>query len=244
MTTFAKYGLERENGIPVRLVDEDQKPLPFLNSQSVAAPNDHGITFVPTKPEAAWEVAIPVKASQVPEWFFPRDASRFTVGTDDEQTFECRFVGQGVRSGQHSGLHFTRRIPQAEQYFRKRLKVAPDAPVTPADFSRYGAFSFLLFRLDETVYFLDFSPDVGSDRGLGLFPPRREILAETRSPQYASQRAQKEARQRGLPYYPSRLEMSEPLPDLPYNLGEMVVIRQRETSQGKSFQVALERTQK
>lgn len=236
MTMFAKYGLKRDDGILVRLVDEYQKPLPFLNPKTVTSHNDHGISFVPTKPQAVWDVAIPVKVSQVPEWFFPHDASRFTVGTDDEQTFECRFVERGMPSG----LHFAGDIKQVQQYFRKRLTVATGTHVTSSDFSRYGTYSFLMFRLDETIYFLDFSPDVEKDANHNPFPAWREVIIETRSPQHASRCAQKEARERGLPFYPGRLGTSEPLPYLPYNLAGIVVIRQQATSEENVFQVALE----
>lgn len=236
MAMFPKYGLKQGDGVLVSLVDEYWKPLPFLNFEAVSEPDSHSITFVPTKPQTEWDVAIPVKAGQVPDWFFPHDSSRFTVGTDDEQTFECRFIKQG----NPPGLHFTREVRQAQAYFRKRLMLSSSARVTTDNFAKYGTYSFLMFRLDETIYFLDFSPDVESDANRSLLQPRREVIHTTESPQYASKRAQKEARQRGLPVYPGRLSASEPLPYLPYNSGEIVVIRQQEKGSGSVYEVALE----
>ena len=240
MAGYQKLGLQKTEGIAVRLVDEHQKPLPFLNFGSVADYNDYGINFVPTKLQSNWNVTIPIKVSQVPAWFFPNEPSRFTIGTDDEQTFECRFIGQAASTG----LHFTRNVNQIQQYFRKRLKVAPDAHVTSSDFAKYGTYSFLMFRLDETIYFLDFSSDVDTSAKLDFLPSRKDILLETKSPQYASRRAQKEALMRGIPFYPGRLESFEPLPYLPYNLGEMVVVRRDMTAKGNIFQVTLERVHK
>ena len=236
MAIFPNYGLKREDGILVRLVDDSQKPLPFLNPETITGHNDHGISFVPTKPLAVWDVVIPVRVSQVPEWFFPHDASRFTVGTDDEQAFECRFIEESSLSG----LHFTGDVSQVQQYFRKRLAVSSGVRITTGDFARYGTHSFLMFRLDETIYFADFSPDVEQEVNHNPFPGWREVIIETRSPQYASRCAQKEARERGLPFYPGRLGSSEPLPYLPYNLAGIVVIRQQATRGGNVFQVALE----
>lgn len=236
MAKYQKLGLQKGDAISVRIVDEYQKPLPFLNPESSTNHYNHGISFVATKQKANWNVDVPVDVSRVPEWFFPQDASRFTVGTDDEQTFECRFIQQSTPSG----LHFTQEMSQVQQYFRKRLAVGSSARVTTGDLARYGTYSFLMFRLDETVYFMDFSPDVESDADQPPLPPRRKVILETKSPQYASQRAQKEARQRGLPFYPGRLGSSEPLPYLSYNQGEIVVIRQQKAAGGSVYQVALE----
>ena len=241
MSRFAKYGLEKEDGISVSLVDDYRKPLPFLNTflESLSEPNGYNLSFVPTKPPVNWNITIPVKVNKVPNWFFPTDASSFTIGTDDEQTFGCRFVRQDASAG----LHFTQTKGQIQQYFRERLKVAPNAHVTSIDFAHYGTDSFLMFRLDETVYFLDFSSDLDVSAKLDSLPPRKDIILETRFPQQASRRAQKEALLRGIPFYPGRLESSEPLPYLAYNLGEMVVVRRCVSAAGSVFQVTLERMQ-
>jgi hypothetical protein len=239
MAKYQKLGMHSSDGIWARLVDEDQKPLPFLNSKTEKSHNDCGLS-APTKPQAVSDIAIPIKAGQVPDWFFPHNNSRFTVGTDDEQIFECRFIEQG----NSSGLHFTQGIEQIQQYFRKRLTVASGAHITSSDFSRYGTYSFLMFRLEETIYFLDFSPDFENASDQNLLSAWREVILETKSPQYAARYAQKEARERGLPVYPGRLTHSEPLPQLSYNLGKMVVIRQQSTSGGDMFQVTLEQPYK
>ena len=63
MSMFAEYGLKRESGISVPLVDEYKKPLPFLNSSSKRLTNFKydELAFVPTKLQSNWDVAIPIK---------------------------------------------------------------------------------------------------------------------------------------------------------------------------------------
>lgn len=237
MAAYPKLGLQKEDGLSVPLLDKHGKTLSFLNSGlfEQAIPD---AMLVSPQGRMTHDIAIPIKMHLVPGGFFPQSDSRFTIGTDDKQTFENRFI----RQPDFGGLHFTRGNAQVQQYFRKRLQIDKCGYVSSEDFIRYGTTSFLLFRLDENVYFLDFSPDVEDSQANAGVHSWRTVLLETKSPQHAAQRAQREARQQGLPFYPGRLDALEQLPYLAYNQGQIIVVRHRKTDKGDLFQVALEKT--
>jgi hypothetical protein len=67
-------------------------------------------------------------------------------------TFDC------VRA-QDSGkaIHTTNDNSQLGKYLRARLKLEPRSPIVKEDLIRYGRTDFLLKKLDDETFFLDFS---------------------------------------------------------------------------------------
>ncbi|HCC55090.1 MAG TPA: hypothetical protein DEQ20_09260 [Desulfobulbaceae bacterium] len=84
--------------------------------------------------------------------FFPDYTWHFVVLTDDDTVFFCsreRLNGKGIYSAQ----------PQLSfgKYFRQRLGIPSDHPVTKESLLHYGRTDINFYKIDDETYFMDFS---------------------------------------------------------------------------------------
>jgi hypothetical protein len=84
--------------------------------------------------------------------FLPEKTFTFTLLTDDNETLDCT-VAQGGRKA----IHTTNDNSLLGKYFRDRLGVESGSLVIKDDLIRYGRTDFLLKKLDDETFFLDFS---------------------------------------------------------------------------------------
>ena len=86
------------------------------------------------------------------EGFLPEKTFTFTLLTDDNKTLDCTVAQDGRKA-----IHTTNDNSLLGKYFRNRLDVELGSLVTKDDLMRYGRTDFLLKKLDEETFFLDFS---------------------------------------------------------------------------------------
>ena len=83
--------------------------------------------------------------------FFPDRYERFTVLTDDRDTF---IMVRAQDSGK--GLHTTENNALLGEYLRKRIQVPPSAYVTREHLDKYGRTDVTFMKIDEETYLMDF----------------------------------------------------------------------------------------
>jgi hypothetical protein len=84
--------------------------------------------------------------------FFPPIGEIFTVTTDDDQLLIC------VRAQANGkAIHTTFNNALLGEYFRKRLGLKKDQPVTKNDLLRYGRSYVDFYKFDDENYLMDFS---------------------------------------------------------------------------------------
>lgn len=84
--------------------------------------------------------------------FFPGVTERFTLSTDDNQTFECVIAqqnGKAIETPNNNSL--------LGLYFRERLGVAIDAVVLMEHLEAYGRTSVTITKRGDLDFLLDFS---------------------------------------------------------------------------------------
>lgn len=86
------------------------------------------------------------------EGFLPEKTFTFTLLTDDNKTLDCTVAQDGRKA-----IHTTNDNSRLGIYFRDRLDVELGSLVTKDDLMRYGRTDFLLKKLDDETFFLDFS---------------------------------------------------------------------------------------
>jgi len=86
------------------------------------------------------------------EGFLPEKGFTFTLITDDNNTIDCTVAQDGRKA-----IHSTNDNSILGKYFRNRLNIESGSLVTKDDLIRYGRTDFLLKKLDEETFFLDFS---------------------------------------------------------------------------------------
>ena len=86
------------------------------------------------------------------EGFLPEKKYTFTLLTDDDSTMDCTVQQDGRKA-----ISTTNDNSELGNYFRKRLNVASGAMITKEHLRDYGRSDFLLKKLDEETFFLDFS---------------------------------------------------------------------------------------
>ena len=86
------------------------------------------------------------------EGFLPEKTFTFTLITDDNETIDCTVAQEGRKA-----IHSTNDNSLLGKYFRNRLGVKLGALVTKDALMRYGRTDFLLKKLDDETFFLDFS---------------------------------------------------------------------------------------
>jgi len=86
------------------------------------------------------------------EGFLPEKTFTFTLITDDNETLDCTVAQEGRKA-----IHTTNDNSLLGKYFRNRINVELGSLVTKNDLIRYGRTDFLLKKLDDETFFLDFS---------------------------------------------------------------------------------------
>ena len=86
------------------------------------------------------------------EGFLPEKTFTFTLLTDDNETLDCTVAQEGRKA-----IHTTNDNSLLGKYFRDRLGIDSGLLVTKDDLIRYGRTDFLLKKLDDETFFLDFS---------------------------------------------------------------------------------------
>ena len=87
------------------------------------------------------------------EGFLPEKKFTFTLLTDDREVLDCTVQQDGRKA-----ISTTDNNSILGKYFRKRLGVADGEQVTREDLLKYGRTDFLLTKLDEETFHMDFSP--------------------------------------------------------------------------------------
>ena len=85
------------------------------------------------------------------EGFLPDKGFTFTLITDDNETLDCTVQQDGRKA-----ISTTNDNSRLGKYFRNRLGVESEAMVTKDDLKKYGRTDFVLRKLDEETFFLDF----------------------------------------------------------------------------------------
>ena len=95
---------------------------------------------------------LPIRLEARKDGFLPERSFTFTLLTDDNMTFDCVRAQDGGKA-----IHTTNDNSQLGKYLRGRLNLEPGSPIVKEDLIRYGRTDFLLKKLDDETFFLDFS---------------------------------------------------------------------------------------
>ena len=85
------------------------------------------------------------------EGFLPEKGFTFTLLTDDQKTLDCTIAQAGRKA-----IHTTFNNSHLGKYFRDRLNIKHGFPITKDHLIKYGRTDFLLKKLDDETFFLDF----------------------------------------------------------------------------------------
>lgn len=97
-------------------------------------------------------IPVPIEVHRLHPGFFPPSRHEFMIVTDDGQSFVAVMAQQNRKAIE---THYDNSI--LGRYFRDRLQIRKGAPVRYEDLENYGRTSVTLYRLEEDLYFLDFS---------------------------------------------------------------------------------------
>ena len=86
------------------------------------------------------------------EGFLPEKSFTFTLLTDDNKTLDCVVAQDGRKA-----IHTTNDNSELGKYFRDRLNIQSGSLVVKDDLIKYGRTDFLLRKLDDETFYLDFS---------------------------------------------------------------------------------------
>ena len=95
---------------------------------------------------------IPLKSGIFHSSFFPHISERFTLITDDNQSFivtRAQASGKAIETPQNNSL--------LGAYFRKRLNLKSGSFVRKEDLIAYGRTDVKFYKIDDETYFMDFS---------------------------------------------------------------------------------------
>lgn len=95
---------------------------------------------------------IPLPSRIARSGFFPLEGQHFTVITDDHHQLTLRVEQQGNKA-----ITTPARNSDLGEYFRNRLGLSYGAFVTRDDLDHYGRTDVVFLKLDEEVYYMDFS---------------------------------------------------------------------------------------
>lgn len=95
---------------------------------------------------------LPLRSDVRKEGFLPERAFTFTLITDDNISFDCTVAQDGRKA-----IHSTKDNSLLGKYFRNRLSVESGSLVTKDKLIRYGRTDYLLKKLDDETFLLDFS---------------------------------------------------------------------------------------
>lgn len=93
-----------------------------------------------------------IRGSARKEGFLPEKGFTFTLLTDDNQTLDCTVQQDGRKA-----ISTTNDNSELGVYFRKRLGVPSKKIVYKKDLENYGRTDFLLKKINDETFFLDFS---------------------------------------------------------------------------------------
>jgi hypothetical protein len=97
-----------------------------------------------------------IRASARKEGFLPEEKFTFSLITDDNKAMDCT-----VQQASRKAISTTNDNSLLGKYFRERLNVAVGSLVTKENLMAYGRTDFLLKKLDDETFFLDFrKPDI------------------------------------------------------------------------------------
>ncbi len=97
---------------------------------------------------------LPIRLDARKEGFLPERNFTFTLLTDDDKTFDCVRAQDGGKA-----IHTTNDNSELGKYLRNRLNLESGSPIKIDDLIRYGRTDFLLKKLDDETFYLDFSND-------------------------------------------------------------------------------------
>ncbi len=93
-----------------------------------------------------------IRQSARKEGFLPETGFTFTLLTDDKQTLDCTVQQEGRKA-----ISTTNDNSEMGVYFRKRLGIPLKKMVYKKDLENYGRTDFLLKKINNETFFLDFS---------------------------------------------------------------------------------------
>lgn len=98
---------------------------------------------------------LPIRLDARKDGFLPERTFTFTLLTDDNKTFDCVRAQDGGKA-----IHTTNDNSELGKYLRNRLNLAPGSPIVKDDLIRYGRTDYLLKKLDDETFYLDFSSNI------------------------------------------------------------------------------------
>lgn len=96
---------------------------------------------------------IPVPISVRNSGFFPPRGEQFSVLTSDGFPFVCVIAQDGGKA-----IHTTNNNSEFGEYFRRRLGLQPEVPITLEDLDKFGNRYVKFTKINEEEYYMEFDP--------------------------------------------------------------------------------------
>ena len=111
------------------------------------------------KPRNIEDAYLSIKGDARIEGFLPRKERTFSLITDDEQSFDCTAQGNAGKHfpGQGKQIAATYDNRLLGIYFRDRIGLPSNKLIVLEDLENYGRTDFLLRKIDDETFYLDFS---------------------------------------------------------------------------------------
>lgn len=137
--------------VPVPEMDFETVTVSFLDNAG-QMPERSGLNWGQREGREPNQAYIRIPASIYSTDFFPAIGTRFTLLTDDDQSFICvraQANGKAIETPQNNSI--------LGRYFRQRLGMEPGAFVSLEAIQNHGRTSVDFYKIDEETYFMDFS---------------------------------------------------------------------------------------
>jgi len=127
-------------------------PLTTGKKEKCRVPGRSGLNWGQRPDRNPNQAYLSIRSDARKEGFLPEKTFTFTLITDDNETLDCTVAQEGRKA-----IHTTNDNSLLGKYFRNRINVELGSLVTKNDLIRYGRTDFLLKKLDDETFFLDFS---------------------------------------------------------------------------------------
>lgn len=138
----------------IEWIEPDKSVRISLLSKNGELPPKSGLNWGqrPEHNRAPNQAYLSIRTDATKEGFLPEKKFTFTLVTDDNVTMDCTVQQDGRKA-----ISTTKDNSVLGLYFRNRLGVSSGAMVTKDHLVYYGRSDFLLKKLDDETFFLDFS---------------------------------------------------------------------------------------
>ena len=137
----------------VKWIKENESArISFLTKATGKIAKQHSLNWGQRTGREPNQACLPINGKARNDDFLPPIGLTFTLLTDDGKSFDCTRQQQGGKA-----ISTTYNNSEIGIYFRNRLNVPPGNFVSTQDLINYGRTDFLLKKLDDETYYLDFS---------------------------------------------------------------------------------------